>query len=178
MSNLSSNNPDLKLCYPSGNSTSLAFSTGPTGALKGFTLGSGVTYYIPFGTFQSPIPVEASGIALAFRWAAAVAGTVTLEASCFPATLGPDITGGGDVNDWDASTDGSWQQWNAALVEAMYTQASGASNSVTAFTWTMGGAAAGGGMLNIPDISLRRLRLKVVTTVGGLFRACMHGKGD
>lgn len=178
MANLSSNNPDLKLCYASGNPVSLAFSTGPTPQQKGFTLAGGATYYIPFGTFQSPIPVEASGLALAFRWAAAVAGTVTLEMSCFPATLGPDLTGGGDVNDWDAATDGSWQQWNAALVEALYTNASGAANSVAAFTWTLGGSAAGGAMLNLTDVSMRRMRLKIATTVGGLFRVCMHGKGD
>ena len=52
----------------------------------------------------------------------------------------------------------------------------GRSNTSTAMTVTMGGTNAGGCVFHIGNVGTKRLRLKIVTSVGGIVRVNVCGK--
>lgn len=133
------------------------------------------TYYFPFGTERNGIAIETVDIALHMRWALAVTGTATIEATNLPATIGGAGQGGIDVSDYD-STAGNWVQIDPTLAGPVYANAVGSGNSVTKYTVTLGGSAAGAAIWNIPDFGFKRGRIKLVTTVGGIVRANISGK--
>lgn len=162
------------LGYTEGSATPLPFNA-TTPATTGSTVGVG-TYYFPLGGEQGPVPVETAYISAFMLFAATVAGTLTIEVTNLPKTLSGSNQGGGDVNDWDAASSGGWVQWNPTLSGALYANINGSGNSVTAFTYTLGGTTLGGLIANIVSCGFQRIRLKLVTTVGGLVRPNAHGK--
>lgn len=141
---------------------------------KGVTLGIG-TYYFMMGTQDAVLNSQAVMSSCHVAWAAAVAGLITLETCNFPATIGGATTnqGGVDVGDSD-TTVGNWIQENPSTA---IVSTAGSGNSSTAATVTMGGSAIGGCTYQLGNISTKRARLKVVTTVGGIVRCNVHGKG-
>lgn len=145
-----------------------------TPANTGVSLAVG-TYYFPFGSDLSPMPVETCILSLTARWALAVAATITIEATNFP--LLHDQWGGSqvEVSDYDATV-GNWMQIDPTLSGTTWAAAYGSSNTMTKFTAVAGAAALGGAMWNIPLFGFKRFRAKVVTTVGGIVRVTAHGK--
>ncbi len=145
----------------------------------GVTLASSTTYFFPLGgEIIATTPGETTLLGIHLRWAAAVAGTATIEVCNFPATYSATGQGSPDVSDFDV-TAGDWMQWNPAQVGSNYVAVTGTGNSVTAYTVTLGGTNAGGAFFNIADIGAARIRIKLVLTVGGLVRVSSHGKcGD
>lgn len=141
----------------------------------GVTLGVG-TYYFPFGASKSPVPAESPLVAVQVRGAAALAATITLEDTIFPATTSPgDGRGAVDVSDFEASaTLASWMPENPSDAVTSFT---GTGWSATAATVTALGTGVGGAVWHIGNFGTRRMRLKIVTTVGGLIRVGVHGKG-
>lgn len=141
---------------------------------KGVTLVVG-TYYFSLGAPDAILNSQALVSSAHVQWAAAVAATITLETSNFPATIGGLPTGQGvaDVTDYSA-TAGDWIPENpsTAIVGVV-----GSGNSATAATVTAGGSAAGGCSFHLGNLGTRRARIKVVTTVGGIVRVNIHGKG-
>jgi hypothetical protein len=142
-----------------------------SGASKGCTLGVG-TYYFPFGGEQSEMISDMPVGSGHLSWAAAVAMTVTIETSDYPAYEHGMESGPADVNDWDA-TGPTWVPSNASTAVVDIT---GTGNTTTAATVTAGGTNAGGAMYNVSALGVRRARLKLVVTVGGLVRFGVHGK--
>lgn len=138
----------------------------------GLTLPPG-TYYIPLGTSEGPICAESWIASVHFKWNAALAATITVESSNFPATTGGNGAGPADVADYDA-TAGNWIQENPAS-PTQY-NISGASNTVSNTTFVAGGAAAGAVILYLANAAARRYRLKLVVTATGVFRAGAIGK--
>lgn len=140
----------------------------------GVTLTAG-TFYFPFGASKSPVPAETSVVAVHIRGAAALASTITVEDSIFPATTSPgDGRGVADVTDYeDAATAGNWIPENpsTAIVGVIGTGWSAAAATVTTL-----GTGVGGAMFHISGLGSRRGRLKLVVTVGGLVRVGVHGK--
>lgn len=137
------------------------------------TLVNSTTYYIPFGNDFAALPAQAPIASLHLKWAAAVAATITVEGSNFPAKVGGRRAGGGyDVTDYD-TTAGNWIQLNPTDA---YVPVVGTGNSATAAVVTAGGTNAGGCIFNLADFGLRRGRLKVVATVGGKLWTNVHGK--
>ena len=135
---------------------------------------TGTTYYIPVGNDSfSTLPVELRNVAIHLKWAAAVAATITVEVSCFPAKVGGRRGGPGyNVTD-DDTTAGNWIQLNPSTA---YVPVSGTGNSATAAVVTAGGTNAGGCIFDLADLGDRRVRIKVVATVGGALWANAHGK--
>src|SRR4051812_38591222 len=80
----------------------------PDATNTGCTLGVS-TYYFPFGGVQNGVAVETVDIGLHMKWAAAVAGTATIEVCNMPMTLGGSGQGGNDITDYDSTT-GNWVQ--------------------------------------------------------------------
>lgn len=140
----------------------------------GATLPAG-TYYFPLGSDQAKTPLETVLQGLGFMWNAALAATITIEGSMFPAKLGGGVSGGDDVKDWAAAAGGNWLQDNDATGDKVY-NAGGAGNAVAALTITAGGAAAGGVAMLLRDRAWRRMRVKVVVTVQGILRVNGTGK--
>lgn len=141
---------------------------------QGVTLPVG-TYYFPLGSDQAKTPVETVLQGLGLTWNAALAATITIEGSMFPAKLGGGAAGGDDVKDWAAAAGGNWIQDNDATGDKVYS-AGGAGNAAAALTLTAGGAAVGGFMLHLRDRAWRRMRFKVVVTTQGLLRINCTGK--
>lgn len=142
----------------------------------GCTLGVS-TYYFPFGSEISPAPAETSIISLSAMWAAAVAGTGTIEATNIAATIAGAAAINGaaaDLTEYDSTS--GWVQIDPTLTGAVWAAANGASNSMAKYTLTLGGVAAGSAIWNIPTFGFKRFRFKLVTTVGGIVRATEHGK--
>lgn len=139
----------------------------------GCTLGVG-TYYFPVGSGRSSLPVETNLVSAHLKWAAAVAATITVETSNFPPFKGSAGLLGGptDVSDISA-TAGDWILENPSTAIVGVT---GGGNSATAATVTAGGTNAGGCMYHLGNFGCRRVRIKVVTTVGGVVRCSVHGK--
>lgn len=140
-------------------------------ATFGCTLGVS-TYYFPIGSSDAPTASETPLASAHVKWAAAVAATITVETTNFPARVGGVTTGPVDVTDYD-STAGNWQQENPSTAIVGVT---GTGNSSTAATVTAGGTNAGCCTFHLADLGTRRARIKVVTTVGGLMRVGTHGK--
>lgn len=129
------------------------------------------TYYVALGSPYAPLSGQTSVTSMHFKWAAAVAGTITFEDSNFPMRQTGVWTGGGTVADID-ETAGNWIPETSAT-SAMVT---GASNTASGLTVTMGGAAAGGAMYHVGNLGSRRARFKLVVTVGGKAWIAPHGK--
>ncbi len=132
------------------------------------------TFYFPLTNFNAEMPGQTAHLGIQAKWAAAVAGTITVETCDFPSKVGGDFRGAADVTDYD-STAGNWMPFNPTAAESLYVGLVGASNTATALTITAGGAAAGGCGINIPSLAHRRARLKVVLSVGGVVRVAKAG---
>ncbi len=158
-------------------SDGVAFPSSRDGAAStwGVTLGVG-TYYFPFGASKSPVPAESPLVSLHVRGDAAVAATYTVEDSDFPTTTSPgDGRGPADVTDFEAAaTAGNWIPENPSTAIVGFI---GTGWSSTAATVTSAGSGVGGAMFHLGNQGARRVRLKVVTTVGGKVRVAVHGKG-
>jgi hypothetical protein len=143
----------------------------------GVTLGVG-TYYFPFGASKSPVPAESPLVAVQVIGAAAVAATFSLEDAIFPATTSPgDGRGAVDVTDFEpSSTQARWMPENPADAVVSVTGTGWAVTASTA-TVTSAGTNLGGAVWHVGNMGTPRWRLKVVTTVGGLVRVAVHGKG-
>lgn len=141
---------------------------------KGVTLGVG-TFYFTMGTPDAVINAQATMTSFHAAWSSAVAATITLELSNFPAVIGGNILnqGGADITDFDSAA-GNWIQENPSTA---IVSVSGVGNSSTAATVTAGGLNAGGCTYHLGNIGTQRARLKVITTVGGVMRVNVHGKG-
>lgn len=132
------------------------------------------TYYIPFGTDFAPLPAEVTSASMHLKWAAAVAGTITIEGCNFPAKIGGRRLGAGyDVTDHDA-TAGNWIQLNP---DTAYVPTVGTDNSATLAVVTAGGTNAGGCIFDLTAFGCRRGRIKIVASTGGKLWANVHGKG-
>jgi hypothetical protein len=136
----------------------------------GVTLGVG-TYYFPLGSARAEVPAETELVGAQLKWAAAVAATITVETSNFPAKRG-GFSGPTDVTDY-STTGGDWIAENPPTA---YVPVTGAGNSSTLLVITAGGTTAGGAMIHMGNIGSRRCHIKVVTTVGGLMRVNVNGK--
>jgi hypothetical protein len=71
------------------------------------------------------------------------------------------------------TTAGNWIQENPSTA---IVAVSGVGNSSSSATVTAGGSNVGGCTFHLGNIGTRRVRIKVVTTVGGLVRCAVHGK--
>lgn len=127
----------------------------------------------PIGSQNAPTPAQTALLGVHIRWAALTAGTITIEFCNFPARIAGSNEGGDDVTDY-ANSD--WVPWNPTTAGAFTVQVTGTNNTVTALTLTMGGTNAGTAFINLPDSGCRRIRVKFVTTVGGLVRVNARGK--
>ena len=132
------------------------------------------TYVLPFGNATAPMPSQTVLASVHLRWAAAVAAIITVETCNFPATIGNRAaTGPDDTTDWDITNVGNWVQENPSTG---YVAVVGTGNSATGLTITAGGTNAGGATIHLGNFGTRRMRLKIVATVGGLMRLATHGK--
>jgi len=131
------------------------------------------TYYIPFGSSYATTPSQTAFVSLGLAWAAAVAGTITIETTNFPAYVQGQrgVAGSAfDVLDWDAA---DWTQVNPSTA---YVPVSGTGNSATNATVTAGGTNAGTAIFDIAMTATRRWRCKIVASTGGKVWANAHGK--
>ncbi len=141
----------------------------------GVNIPSIATYYVPLGSLFGGLVCETQDQSLSMKWNAALAGTATFEVTNFPATLGDLSNGGPDVTDWDTSA--GWQLFNPATNSSLaYTAVTGAGNSWTNLTLTMGGTTVGGSFQNMPGTTMRRIRMKLIVTTVGFLRAVPWGK--
>lgn len=141
----------------------------------GTTLAAPGTYYFPFGGSEDAgVPVDTIVNALSARWSAAIAGTLSIEATNFPKTFSGFNQGSLDIGDSDTS--GAWQPINIAPNGMLFAVIAGTGNTLTALTATLGGTNAGFANWNIPDIGFRRLRAKLVTSAAGFIALNAHGK--
>ena len=138
----------------------------------GYTLAV-ATYYIPLASSEGPTVSECFLASFHVKWSAALAATITVESTNYPATIGSAGTGRADVTDWD-TTAGNWIQENPT--NNLTFSIGGAGNSVTAQTIVAGGTNAGAVIMYIANAAARRYRLKVVVTTGGTLRAGSCGK--
>lgn len=147
-----------------------------TAANTGCTLPSG-TFFFPFGSEISPVPAEVGLIGLGAIWSLALAATMTIEATncaAYQSGMGGSLGAATDLLDYD-STNG-WVQIDPTLAGPVFAAATGAGNTMTKYTAVAGGAAGGAAIWSIPQMGLKRFRLKVVVTTGGLLRVTVHGK--
>lgn len=162
---------DLR-CYTVTTGVEIPYVPGPSGSIGQVIAAN--TYYFPVGSQNAPTASQTALVGTHLKWAAAVAGTITIETCNFPRFYGGSREGGGiDVDDF-VTTD--WVPYNPSTIGTFVVQVTGTGNSVTALTITAGGTNAGTAFINMPDIGCRRLRIKVVTTVGGLIRVNSRGK--
>jgi hypothetical protein len=130
------------------------------------------TYYFALGSQDSVTPAETALTSVSMVWQAAVAATITVETTNCPKYIGgTNIGGGTDISDFDVTA--AWQQQNPSTA---YVPVSGSGNTVTNLTVTAGGTNAGGCSLELGNLGDRRVRIKIVTTVGGVVRCTVHGK--
>lgn len=130
------------------------------------------TYYIPFASSYAPTVAQAAYVSLGLSWAAAVAGTITIEATNFPAFVSGQrgVAGSAfDVSDWKAT---DWTQVNPSTA---YVPVTGTGNSATLAVVTAGGTNAGTALYDLVT-GMRRWRSKLVLSVGGKVWANAHGK--
>lgn len=140
------------------------------GSAKGCTLTAG-TFYFELGGSEAPLASETPLAGGYLQWAAAVAGVATIESGMFPAKEGGQ---GGANTDTTSFSSTGWVQQNPTTA---YVPVSGAGNSSTAATVTLGGTNAGECEFDVGNVAGRRLRIKLVLTVGGLVRCGANGKG-
>ncbi len=132
---------------------------------RGVTLGAG-TYYFVIDVADEEI------VHITMRWAAAVAAAITIETTDYNAVLRDGSTL--DVTDYQASG----QDWDVEASGAGYATATGTGNSATGLAITAGGTNAGKARVNLTNLGARRIRVKVVASVGGLMRVACNGKRE
>lgn len=145
-----------------------------SGSSIGNTL-TAATWVLPLGSGHSPISGQTSLLTATLSWAAAVAGTLTVEVTNFPRFWGGAPSGPDDVTDY-STTAGHWMQWNPTAAAPSIIQVSGTGNSATNFSVTLGGTNAGTAAIQIADCGFRRVRFKLVASAGGLLRCAVNGK--
>lgn len=168
----------MKHSLPGSNDLSAIKSDGTPAANdpgNGCTLTAG-TWYFPMGTFDAPMTTETALVTVQIQWAAAVAGTCTVEVCNYPKHKnGVRNQGPIDVDDNDGNASRTnWVQLNPST--GYVPTPTGAGNSVTNLTITMGGTNAGGTGIDLGNLGWRRVRLKLVLTVGGLVRVNVNAK--
>ena len=169
----------MKYGYPGSGDINAIKSDGPpalNAPANGCTLTSG-TWYFALGGSDAPLPGETALVTVQLQWAAAVAGTITIEVCNYPEFRdGRREQGPIDVADNDSNASRTnWVQINPTT--GIYVPApTGAGNSVSNLTITAGGANAGGTGLDLGNLGWRRVRLKLVLTTGGLVRVNVNGK--
>jgi hypothetical protein len=136
------------------------------GGVAGVLLGVGTYRFLlgsPSGDSTAPAQTALSGVQLS--WVAAMAGTISLVTCNFPGFLDKFGRGGVDVTDFDTTY---WVKHDPST--NVYIPVTGASNTVTNATVTMGGAAAGNAVYECGNLGDRRVGFTVVTTAGGIIR--------
>ena len=136
---------------------------------------TGVWYWI-LGTWDAPLPGETPLINVQLEWAAAVAGTFTLETCNFPRFKGGHrAQGPTDVDDIDANaTRANWITQNPTTL--YIPTPIGTGNSVSGGTITAGGTNFGGTMVDIGNLGCHRIRLRGNITAVGRIRVNVNGK--
>ncbi len=131
---------------------------------------TGTTFYIELGDGNTP--ADTALVSAHLRWAAAVAGVITVETCNFPVYQEGKERGVADVTGYSV-TGGNWIPENPSTA---IVAVSGTNNTSTAATVTAGGTNAGGCMFHLGNMGSRRVRLKLVLTVGGAVRCNVRGK--
>lgn len=168
----------MKYARPGSNDLNAVKSDG-TPALNdtanGCTLTSG-TWYFVVGSPDTALSEETPYVSIQLQWVAAVAGAITFETCNYPKFRdGRNSQGPLDVDDNDPNTTRTnWVQYNPTTLYVP--TPTGAGNSVTNLTITAGGTNAGGTVIDLGNYSGRRLRVKLVLTVGGVVRCNVNGK--
>lgn len=141
----------------------------------GVVIPSTGTWYFELGSDLGGAVIETQDQAISLQWTLALAGTLTFGVTTFPATLSMNGQGAADLAT-NANSAG-WQLFNPSSASAQaYTVASGAGNSWTALTLTLGGTTAGGAFANMPGTTMKRMRGQLVVTATGFLRALPWGK--
>lgn len=142
------------------------------GAAKGVTLVGATNYYFPIGSSESGFVAECPLIAVHVQWAAALVAAFTIEGSNFPFYECGTNDGAIDNQDWDPNTGGLWVPINpvGAWGGSVGTGAAYANSGVTA-----AGTGAGAGVIVLPSMPFRRVRVAAVVTTGALVRVGTHG---
>lgn len=169
----SANSGDLS-AIDTADGTAKAFTQAKTETGSGCSLTTGHTYVFVLGSPLAPTPGQTALVSVQLYWAAAVAGTITVETCNFPkyGGTGDPRAGAVDVSDY-TTTAGLWIKQDATTA---YVPVVGSGNSVTNMTITAGGSAAGACEFDLGNLGAKRVRIKVVATTGGLVRCCVHGK--
>jgi hypothetical protein len=146
----------------------------PTNGLGVVIPGAG-TYVFPLGGdgFGGPI-VETVYNSLSAKFPAGLAGTITIEGTNFPKTLGGNDQGQADVADDDLTA--AWQLIDITQAGDIYAVASGTGNTMTKYTLALAGTNAGGAFWNLPELGMSRLRAKLVATAAGFIRLAINAK--
>ena len=173
MSNFNATNLKALSALPAAGGAAIAPSLDPTNGW-GVVIPSAGTYMFPFGSILGGVPQETPELSLSAKWTATLAGVLTLEVCNFPQTLGDAGVGGADISDIDTSP--AWQQYNPTPSGSTYASATGTGNSLTGLALTLGGTNVGGAGFNLPDISYRRMRAKLVASAAGTIRLLSWGK--
>jgi hypothetical protein len=152
------------------------------GTVTAVVIGDGVTFpstgiwYFPIGGDDAPLPGECPLVSIQLEWAAATAGTFTIEVCNFPRFKGGQKGQGAvdvDHNDGNA-TRTNWVQYNPTTLYVP--TPTGAGNSATNLTVTAGGTNAGGTAIDIGNCGGKRLRVKAVIATVGRMRVNANGK--
>ena len=142
----------------------------------GCTLGV-ATYYFALGSERAPIPAETATISAQLILASGVAATITLESTNCAATVNQYGQGAPDVTDFEVSN--RWTPLNLTPTGGTFVGFGGTGASASGMTGTATGGGACSFLYNLEAFGGRRVRVKVVTTVGGVVRVSRHGKvGD
>lgn len=136
------------------------------------TLLNATTYYVELGGSNAPAIVETVLASAHLRWGALVAMVVTLETSNFPRKRAGGDVGPDDVTPWSAVA-GDWIAEDPSTAEVSVV---GTGNSSTGAVVTAGGTNAGGAIYHVGNLGSRRIRLKLVVTVGGPVRINRNAK--
>jgi hypothetical protein len=135
-------------------------------ATKGCTLPAGTYYFL---LDRKGSLVESAHL----QWSAALAATITVEASNYPEHIAGQPTQSPiDVSDYSAVA-GEWVQLDPTTA---YVPIVGAGNSVANLTITAGGANAGAAWIDMGNLGARRMRVKVVVTTQGVLRVGVNGR--
>ena len=127
-----------------------------------------VTLSIDSHYFEVPVTDEGEIQSIHILTDDTIAGTFTIEAANFP-QAGP----AGAVSTWN-ETAGNWVPLNVAAVG--YAQGVGTGWTITVLSLAKT-AGAGGAMINLSALGVRRLRLKAAISTGGTVRVSAHGTG-
>ncbi len=141
------------------------------GSVAGVLLGVGTYRFVvgsPSG--DSEVPAQVTLVSVQLAWQATVAGQLVVKTCDFPGALDKFGRGAVDVSDFDTTF---WIQQNPTN---SYVPVSGTGNTATLAVVTAGGTNVGNADFTISAMGPRRLAIEIVTTVGGIVRACACGK--